>query len=35
MLAAGGADAFYAGRIAEDIVATVKGHPTNPGEMSP
>ena len=35
VLAAGGADAFYEGRIAEDIVATVKGHPTNPGEISP
>jgi gamma-glutamyltranspeptidase/glutathione hydrolase len=35
VLAAGGADAFYEGRIAEDIIATVKGHPTNPGEMSP
>src|SRR5829696_2265075 len=35
VLAAGGADAFYEGRIAEDIVATVKGHPTNPGDISP
>ena len=35
VLAAGGADAFYEGRIAEDIVATVKGHPTNPGDMTP
>jgi gamma-glutamyltranspeptidase/glutathione hydrolase len=29
-----GADAFYSGPIAEDIVATVKGHPTNPGDMT-
>ena len=30
----GGADAFYSGKIAEDIVATIKGHPTNPGGLS-
>jgi len=29
-----GADAFYTGEIAEDIVATVTGHPTNPGDMT-
>jgi gamma-glutamyltranspeptidase/glutathione hydrolase len=29
-----GADAFYSGPIAEDIVATVEGHPTNPGDMT-
>jgi gamma-glutamyltranspeptidase/glutathione hydrolase len=33
-VAAGGADAFYKGPIAEDIVATVTGHPTNPGDMT-
>ena len=33
-IAAGGADAFYEGRIAEDIVATVTGHPTNPGDIT-
>lgn len=32
--AAGGADAFYKGRIAGDIVAAVSGHPTNPGKLS-
>jgi gamma-glutamyltranspeptidase/glutathione hydrolase len=29
-----GADAFYIGEIAQDIVTTVTGHPTNPGDMS-
>jgi gamma-glutamyltranspeptidase/glutathione hydrolase len=29
-----GADAFYAGPTAQDIVATVTGHPTNPGDMT-
>ncbi|QFU15503.1 gamma-glutamyltransferase [Microvirga thermotolerans] len=29
-----GADAFYTGEIAEDIVATVTGHPTNPGDIT-
>ncbi|MBZ6077264.1 gamma-glutamyltransferase [Microvirga puerhi] len=29
-----GADAFYTGEIAEDIVATVTSHPTNPGDMT-
>ena len=29
-----GADAYYSGAIAEDIVATVKGHATNPGDMT-
>ncbi|MFC7400237.1 gamma-glutamyltransferase [Chelatococcus sp. GCM10030263] len=29
-----GAEAFYSGSIAEDVVATVKGHPTNPGDMT-
>ncbi|PSC03535.1 gamma-glutamyltransferase [Alsobacter soli] len=33
-LAEQGVDAFYAGPIAEDIVATVKGHATNPGDMT-
>lgn len=33
-LAAGGADAFYAGEIANDIVAAVRNHPTNPGMLS-
>ena len=33
-IVAGGADAFYSGRIAEDIVAAVNGHPTNPGGLS-
>lgn len=32
--AAGGADAFYKGKIAADIVAAVTGHPTNPGGLS-
>jgi gamma-glutamyltranspeptidase/glutathione hydrolase len=29
-----GAEAFYSGPIAEDIVATAKAHPTNPGDMT-
>ncbi|WP_246849599.1 gamma-glutamyltransferase [Rubellimicrobium arenae] len=29
-----GADAFYTGAVAEDIVATVTGHPSNPGDMT-
>ena len=29
-----GADAFYTGEIAQDIVATVTGHSTNPGDMT-
>jgi gamma-glutamyltranspeptidase/glutathione hydrolase len=33
-LAAGGADVFYTGRIARDIEAKVKSHPTNPGLLS-
>ncbi|MYN04992.1 gamma-glutamyltransferase [Pseudoduganella sp. DS3] len=33
-IAAGGADAFYKGRIARDIAAKVQGHPTNPGGLS-
>src|SRR3712207_9551482 len=33
-IAAEGADAFYKGPIAEDIVAAVTGHPTNPGDMT-
>ena len=33
-IATQGADAFYKGRIAEDIVAAVTTHPTNPGRLS-
>ncbi len=33
-IAAGGADAFYKGDIARDIVAKVTSHPTNPGKLS-
>jgi gamma-glutamyltranspeptidase/glutathione hydrolase len=33
-LAERGADAFYNGAIAEDIVATVTGHATNPGDIT-
>jgi gamma-glutamyltranspeptidase/glutathione hydrolase len=33
-LAREGANAFYEGEIARDIVAAVRGHPTNPGTMS-
>ena len=33
-IAANGADAFYAGPIAADIIATLTSHPTNPGDMT-
>jgi gamma-glutamyltranspeptidase / glutathione hydrolase len=33
-IAAGGADAFYKGEIAQDIVATVHSAPANPGDMT-
>ncbi len=33
-VAAQGSEAFYRGAIAEDIVATVAGHPTNPGDIT-
>jgi gamma-glutamyltranspeptidase/glutathione hydrolase len=33
-IAAGGADAFYKGRIAGDIAAKVASHPTNPGKLT-
>jgi gamma-glutamyltranspeptidase/glutathione hydrolase len=33
-LARDGADAFYRGDVARDIVATVRGHATNPGGMN-
>ena len=33
-IAAGGAEAFYTGNIAKDIVAAVRDHPFNPGVMS-
>ena len=33
-VAAGGADAFYRGPLARDIVAAVRGHPTNPGTLA-
>lgn len=33
-IAAGGADAFYKGDIAKDIVAKVTSHPTNPGKLA-
>jgi gamma-glutamyltranspeptidase/glutathione hydrolase len=33
-IAAGGADAFYGGRIAADIVRAVRAHPTNPGRLT-
>jgi gamma-glutamyltranspeptidase/glutathione hydrolase len=33
-IAAGGADAFYSGDIANDIVAKVRSHPTNPGLLA-
>jgi gamma-glutamyltranspeptidase/glutathione hydrolase len=29
-----GTEAFYSGEIAQDIVATVAGHPTNPGDIA-
>jgi gamma-glutamyltranspeptidase/glutathione hydrolase len=34
VIAEKGADAFYTGEIAQDIVATVTGHPANPGDMT-
>jgi gamma-glutamyltranspeptidase/glutathione hydrolase len=33
-IADGGADAFYKGRIANDIAAKVAAHPTNPGKLT-
>jgi gamma-glutamyltranspeptidase / glutathione hydrolase len=33
-IAAKGADAFYTGEIAQDIVATTTSHPTNPGDLT-
>lgn len=33
-IASGGADAFYTDGIAQDIVDTVAGHPTNPGDIT-
>lgn len=33
-IAASGAKAFYEGAVAEDIVATVTGHPSNPGDVT-
>jgi gamma-glutamyltranspeptidase / glutathione hydrolase len=33
-IADGGAEVFYTGRIARDIEAKVKGHPTNPGLLT-
>jgi gamma-glutamyltranspeptidase/glutathione hydrolase len=33
-IANGGAEVFYTGRIARDIEAKVKGHPTNPGLLT-
>ncbi len=33
-IAAGGADAFYTGAIARDIVATANDHPWNPGDLT-
>ncbi|EYD77296.1 Gamma-glutamyltranspeptidase [Rubellimicrobium mesophilum DSM 19309] len=33
-IAAEGADAFYTGGIAQDVVSTVTGHATNPGDMT-
>ena len=33
-IATEGADAFYRGSIADAIVAAVRGHPTNPGDMT-
>ncbi|MES2114860.1 MAG: gamma-glutamyltransferase [Pseudomonadota bacterium] len=33
-IAAGGADAFYNGRIARDIAAKVAAHPVNPGKLT-
>jgi gamma-glutamyltranspeptidase/glutathione hydrolase len=33
-IAVGGADAFYTGDIARDIVETANTHPANPGDLS-
>ena len=33
-IAAGGADALHRGAIAADIVAAVRGHPSNPGQLT-
>lgn len=33
-IAHGGADAFYRGPIAADVVAAVRGHPSNPGRLA-
>ena len=33
-IAAGGADAFYVGEIAQDVVDTANAHPTNPGDLT-
>jgi gamma-glutamyltranspeptidase / glutathione hydrolase len=33
-IAAGGANAFYSGEIARDMVAAVRNHPTNPGLLT-
>ena len=33
-VAQGGADAFYRGAVAEDLVAAVRSHPTRPGRMA-
>ncbi len=34
-IAAGGADAFYGGAIARDIIDTANNHPWNPGDLTP
>lgn len=34
LIADKGADAFYTGEVAEDVVATVTGHAANPGDMT-
>jgi gamma-glutamyltranspeptidase/glutathione hydrolase len=34
LIAAEGAEPFYKGEIARDIVSTVRAHPTNPGDMT-
>jgi gamma-glutamyltranspeptidase/glutathione hydrolase len=34
VIAEKGTDAFYAGEVAQDIVATVTGHTTNPGDIT-
>jgi gamma-glutamyltranspeptidase/glutathione hydrolase len=33
-LSAGGADAFYSGAIAEDVIRTANTHPVNPGDLT-